>query len=492
MDANRPAAVATGVPQLFVDDGMVTGMHGLVRTLHPGKKLEQPVLTPDRPWEGKRTYIYGTVHHDRESGRFRMWYLSRIGRGNEHRSPEMRERQGDLILYATSADGLHWEKPDLGRLPFDGSRANNIIAFDKHSPSLIIDPTAPNPDERYRMMAWDWRSAQRGYWIAHSADGIDWQEYPLNPVLAGGDEIDEILETVTLARRPEDGAYFAFHRRWGNDPFQRRLIAVATSQDFRHWSAPRTILEPDEQDDRWTLDRDQRSEFYGMAGFCYGGQFLGFLPVFDVVLHSSIERARPPELRTEQSPWDGPIEAQLVHSRDGLNWHRFTDRSPIIPRGERGSFDAGCILCSADRPVIHGDEVWHYYTGINTTHGGPLPPKVCAIGRVSWRLDGFVSLDAGPFEGWVRTAPFAADGRRLAVNADLSAGLSAGRLVVEALDGNGAVLDGYGAGDCAPLRADGVRQQVTWGGRERLPAGRPVALRFRLQDGELYGFRLLE
>ena len=192
---------------------------------------------------------------------------------------------------------------------------------------------------------------------------------------------------------------------------------MATSPDFLHWSAPRTILAPDARDDEWVQDDEQRSEFYGMAGFCYGGQFLGFLPAFDVMVHSTHERDREPELRTEPSPWKGPLAAQLVHSRDGLNWHRFGDRSPIIPRGARGSFDAGCILCSADRPLVQGDEVWHYYTGINTMHGGPMPPKQCVIGRVSWRLDGFVSLDAAAFEGQVETVPLATAGGRLVVNA---------------------------------------------------------------------------
>ena len=142
------------------------------------------------------------------------------------------------------------------------------------------------------------------------------------------------------------------------------------------------------------------SKFFGRSALRHSCRVAGKrLAQFDVIVHSTHEHDREPELRTEQSPWEGPLAAQLAHSRGGLNWHRFGDRSSIIPRGARGSFDAGCILCSADRPLVHGDEVWHYYTGINTMHGGPMPPKRCVIGRVSWRLDGFVSLDAGAFEG---------------------------------------------------------------------------------------------
>lgn len=159
-DQNEALAIGAE-PQLFVDDTIVSAKCGVVRKLHPGKKLAQPVLLPDRPWEGGRVYIYGTVHYDADAQQFRMWYLTRIGRGSQHRAPGLRELQGDLILYATSSDGLNWEKPELGLHEFDGSRANNILLFDKHSPTVIVDETA-DPSERYKMAAWDWSRDQFG------------------------------------------------------------------------------------------------------------------------------------------------------------------------------------------------------------------------------------------------------------------------------------------------------------------------------------------
>ena len=75
--------------------------------------------------------------------------------GQQQRAPGLRERQGDIVLYATSADGIHWEKPNLGRHEFDGSRDNNILFFDKHSPTVIVDADAA-PDQRYKMACWNW------------------------------------------------------------------------------------------------------------------------------------------------------------------------------------------------------------------------------------------------------------------------------------------------------------------------------------------------
>ncbi len=502
MPASESALAVGSATQLFIDDEMVSAKHGVVRTLHPARKLEQPVLRADRPWEGRRVYIYGSVYYDSGAGLFRMWYNTRLGRGHERRAPGLRSRTGDIILYATSEDGIHWVKPNLGRHEFDGATSNNILLFDKHSPTVIVDAAA-RPDRRYKMACWNWEEGNDGYWVAFSADGLDWRGYDGNPILL---DDDEILEAVTVARHPKTGEYFGFHRRWGDvRGHVRRLVAVATSRDFKTWAGRGVCLVPDELDDAWCQDPGQRTEFYGMSGFVYGDQFLGFLPVFDVIRDARGESGMPASVAADgssglhapaaisesgaeidQAPWDGPIAAQLVHSRDGRSWHRFEDRTPIIPRGEPGSFDAGCILCSADRPLVRGDEVWHYYTGVSTMHGGPMPPKTISIGLAKWRLDGFVSLDAGHFGGMVETVPLQLSANGLEVNVDARDG----SLAVEALSASGEPLAGLTREDCQAVQSDGVRQVVRWRGEPRLPVGQPLRLRFLLQNARLYSFRI--
>ena len=94
---------------------------------------------------------------------------------------------------------------------------------------MIVDETA-DPSERYKMAAWDWSHDQFGYWVAHSADGLVWNEYDVNPILMNS---TETLEAITVAHDRHAGEYFAFHRRWGDiGGFDRRLIAVCTSRNF--------------------------------------------------------------------------------------------------------------------------------------------------------------------------------------------------------------------------------------------------------------------
>ena len=450
---------------LFVDDSAISSKRGVVRTLHPARKTHEPVLVPSRPWEGQRVYTYGTVHYAPESRLFKMWYMCRAEAGPRNRAPGLRlGGEGDLVLYATSDDGLHWEKRVLGLHEFDGSRQNNIV-FDVHSPSVIVDTGESDPEKRYKMVGVG--GPARNYWAAHSADGLTWNDYPVNPVIAGSD-------TVTTVRDPSTGDYLAFHKRRAPvRGHERRVVWLAASPDFQTWSESKLILVPDEEDDTWVRRPEQRTEFYVLSGFPYGGGFLGLLSVFRV------------EAVPEQGPNDGPVDVQLTHSRDGREWERFEDRSPIIPLGAPGSYDSGCILGVSNPPVIYDDEVWVYFTAINVTHGSPMPPKRITIGRASWRLDGFVSLDAGPAGGVVETVALELDGDRLEVNADASEG----SLAVEVLSAAGDPLSGFGRESCRAIDSDGVRHIVAWDGGDRLPTDRPLRLRFHLQNAQLYSFR---
>jgi hypothetical protein len=207
------------------------------------------------------------------------------------------------------------------------------------------------------------------------------------------------------------------------------------------------ILAPDAQDDAWAGGLNQRIEFYDMSGFPHGGQFLGLLAVLRVTQVRDRRQVAP-----EQSPVDGPREIQLVYSPDGLEWRRYSDRCYVISRGEPGSYVAGSILGVSNPPVVYNDEVWEYYTAMTTTHGGALPEKRMSIGRASWRLDGFVSLD-GDFQGGiVETVPLIISGNRLEINVDASHA----RAAVEVLSADGRVLPGYALEDCRAICSDEV------------------------------------
>src|SRR4030095_1486904 len=94
--------------QLFVDDFLIAETT-LKRTFHLAKyHPASPVLKPDQPWEvenpdqGAAMVFSDGVWHDPKDGLFKMWYL--VG-------------ESASTGYATSRDGIRWEKPSLDVRP---------------------------------------------------------------------------------------------------------------------------------------------------------------------------------------------------------------------------------------------------------------------------------------------------------------------------------------------------------------------------------------
>jgi hypothetical protein len=443
---------------LFVDDANIARSENVTRRTHAAQKLDRPVLEGDKPWENGRVYIYGTTHRDPATGEFRMWYGS-----------------PGKMLYATSPDGLHWTKPELDVADYDGQPTNIVIAK-TNGGAVVVDEIDPDPARRYKALIAE-PIRVGGFQGYVSADGIHWTPVKDERILTVGSEMGHLI------RDPATRKYFAYIRPYPPKHFpksmkQRRLGAVATSEDFVHWSEMQVCLTPDAVDDAWVKSAEQRTEFYAMNGFAYGRSYLGIVPLFRIErIHDTIGK--------EQSKFDGPMEGQLIASRDGLSWQRLADRNPVIPSGR--DWDRS-IMNVATTPIVVGDEVWHYYTAINTTHGSSRPPKTITLGLAKRRLDGFVSLDAGPDEAIVETTPIAGRTGRLEINATPSGG---GSVTVEVVDVAGKPLAGYAAEDCIPLTTDAIRHNVRWKQHETLPSDAPFRLRFRFRNASLYSYTIV-
>ena len=119
--------------QLFLDDWLVDSSDNIRWVLHSPERREAAIRV-DRPWED--IYMYNPVVI-KDGHRYRMWYRAKY------------VERPFLTAYAESLDGIHWVKPSLGLIEFDGSRDNNIIwpipGADGRSFSVFKDE---NPDAR--------------------------------------------------------------------------------------------------------------------------------------------------------------------------------------------------------------------------------------------------------------------------------------------------------------------------------------------------------
>jgi hypothetical protein len=439
---------------LFLDDAMVDRTWGMTRVLQQVRKYPgNPIMRPETPAEGWSINLYGTVLRD-DDGTFRMWYQG-YGSGGYH------------ALYATSRDGVHWERPILGLVEHEGSRDNNLISTDMALVNVMLDPRDPDPARRYKSLYFarlGLKPAAR-VCVAFSPDGLAWTPYAGNPVLEG------TSDTHTLLGWDDAAGCYAAYTRPGIRSIEGRIrvIGRSTSADFIHWNEPEIVLAPDGGD-------PPALEFYGMPVFRHEGLYIG-LPW----AYHAYEEEEPVRMEAE-------VDAQLAVSRDGVRWERVGDRRPFIPRGGPGTFDARGIY-TALAPVRVGDELWFYYGGAATYHNDGSRRASYSLGLAKIGLNRFVSLESSrDQEGWVLTKPFTCDGTRLTVNADAAGG----HVAVAVLDEEGRQIPSYHRIDSVLIDGDGVAQPVSWRERQTLAAlvGERIRLKFYVRDAKLFAYTL--
>ena len=88
------------------------------------------------------------------------------------------DTQGSVMCLATSEDGIHWERPSLGLVEFDGSTDNNILPTKEGVPPTpaFQDLREADPAKRYKALRMIGDTQTRGmqYDLFYSPDGINW------------------------------------------------------------------------------------------------------------------------------------------------------------------------------------------------------------------------------------------------------------------------------------------------------------------------------
>jgi predicted GH43/DUF377 family glycosyl hydrolase len=466
-------AVLAGPPKgpwrrLFLDAWAMEEQQGLTRVFHAAEKYSgNPVLKGDKPWDSVQAaitgpYVYGTIAWD--GGKLRMWYQV-LNKGNQ-------------VGYAESRDGIHWTKPDLGIIDFNGSKANNFCLSGSqrevgggecHNPSVIRCPGPTDPQKRYALYGFDNKAGHAR--VAYSPDGLHWTYVPeteKTPLFKSSDVVNFFYDpyqeryTVTWKTRSRRG----------------RAVGVAWSEDGLKWTKPYEgpIFAADD------LDPDA-TQIYGMPAFPYQGLYVGLPWMYHARYFKSGEYSVK-KLHEAQEGSPRTMEVQLAWSWDLINWTRAPGRPQFIPRGAKGQWDSGMVY-TARAPVLVGDKLYFYYSGSDGLHDDRRVNA--AIGLATLRLDGFCSMRADESEGWLisRRDPF----RKPAVTINARTGTN-GYVVAEILDRRNKVVPGFSKQDCGAFSGDSVRHELKWKTAQFTNAQKAndYKIRFWLKNAELFSY----
>jgi len=452
--------------QLFCDRRFITGAKGISLEMHAPRKAG-PVLLPDMAWEKQHIGSYVSVVED--GGLYKLWYMSFAGKG------------GGRLCYATSGDGISWERPKLGRVEFAGSRENNIVIGSFREGAVFLDPVAPAA-QRFKTLAsygGDRPSAlgtstSGTLMLMTSPDGIDWNaEYPVLPFHP---DSQNCLFWDTRLKK-----YVAYLRGW--NPLR---VAVRAEIDKD------AILKP------WPYSKAENPRYLWRI-FPWGGSWPATLSTeYPTVLRcdranediytpnvqqypwaddayfafpSIFRHTAPPG--SEPIPMAGVLEVQCAVSRDGIRFDRM-DRKAYIPRGLPDDHDSHNAYMGLGM-VRRDGEIFQYYAGGGTDHASSKPGP-SALMRVVQRLDGFISAGAGTAGGEFVTPLLRGGGEKLILNIDTGA---TGSAWVEA------VAEGQSV-PSERIVANDTRFAVKF--IRPLPA-QPSRLRFKLDNARLYAFQ---
>lgn len=440
--------------QLFVDDFLIE-KSSLSRVFHPAQyHPASPVLIPDKPWEQGSTVHGGGptampfsdgVWYDPADSLFKMWYMGGYC---------------SATCYATSKDGIHWNKPVLDVQP----GTNIVLSTGRRDSSLVwLDLEEADPARRYKMYLNDDPQGIQGK-IFLSADGIHW-----------GDAVARVTPCTSdrnsFFRNPFRGVWvYSIKDRVNNLGRNRRYREHPDLLEGANWSADELV--PWVGADRLDPQRNEiktQPELYNLDAVAYESIVLGLFTIW----------------RGQPSDRAKPNEVVLGYSRDGFNWHR-PERNAFIPVSERyGDWNWGNVQSAGGGCLVVGDKLYFYVSG-RAGEKGTTKSGVCSTGLAILRRDGFASMRAGSSEETLTTSPVVFKGKYFFVNVDAVNG----ELRIEALDENGKVIASFSKAKCKPIRSDKTLQMVTWEGGRDLGKliGKRVRFRFYLKNGDLYSF----
>jgi hypothetical protein len=244
-----------------------------------------------------------------------------------------------------------------------------------------------------------------------------------------------------------------------------RDMRTSTSKDFVHWTEPQYLEYGSAPAEHW-------NHFSVIPYFRAPHIYIGFG-----------ERLTTTRDDFENHPASGISDEVFLSSRDGVNFDRSFMEAWIRPGLDVKSWvHCGVSVCWG--LLQTGPEELSVY-GIRNYY---QPDRTSYLQRGTLRLDGFVSVNAPYAGGEFITKPLKFEGRELVINFSTS---TVGTVRVELLDAEGSPIEGFTLDDCEEIYGDRIEHVVTWKGGSDVSclAGKPVRMRFVMNDADLYSIR---
>lgn len=459
--------------------------------------LHRPVLREkcfsfDAEWEGCGCNFFNFFYDD-EIGKYRLYYLA--WRTNEKGAMQ----NGLRACYTESDDGIHWVRPSLGIMEYNGSKDNNILLDKEHHPRLDNffvfrddNPACP-PEERYKAIL---RKVNRGdpkevhcdfaLQCLVSPDGIHFQDgWPIH--------LHGAYDSLNVAFWDKEAQLYRCYFRWNHVPGDKtknekmglgiRDIRYMESKNFKTWTEPKLLDFSDGED--IPLYTNVVQPYYRAPHIQVGFptryiERKEWSKCYDVLCGKEKRIVR---METEDRFGLAVTDCVFMTARGTEVFTKY-DEAFIRPDAEcpenwvygdcypfYGMIETPSVLKGADPEIS-------LFLNMNHWMGLEYPTDVY---RYTIRCDGFVSRHAGAEEKVLITKPFTYDGTEMYANLETSARgymyftlTSSDGEKIESCEMFGNSIDkkiGFPDGEIARFR------------------GKEVTLQVRMLDADIYAIR---
>mmetsp|Transcript_13059 Transcript_13059/g.31995 ORF Transcript_13059/g.31995 Transcript_13059/m.31995 type:complete len:714 (-) Transcript_13059:391-2532(-) len=368
--------------QLFVDDYLIDSVENLKRWQEIPLELDGPVIKPTEDWED-RVGFPGSVTHN--GTHFMMHY--RIVRKDLAKAKGVHHlfnmTIADLIVAATSVDGVKWRKHRTELVDPDGKGHNGVMNFPSSDSCVMRDEYEPKARYRYKMTYNCFQNGWQRYEIdneyestyrfrrsidhtclATSPDGLHWEDH--GRIFGGATDTQPCL----WHESPGNYTYILrkdFHTSVAAREIRGTQIYTLSYEDFHeHLDADGPM--PFHLLSRFYLDRNTKLEryqhqIYAVTGSQISGVQFGIFSILDW------PRLPPEKAWKEATRRPFPkdiVMPYLATSRDAVkyNMHWVYRKEPLkLGKGNKFKY-----IATAAQIVSYDGYHWVYYTGNKRYH----------------------------------------------------------------------------------------------------------------------------
>ncbi|QDU82328.1 hypothetical protein Pla110_40830 [Polystyrenella longa] len=457
---------STSEKTLFAfDDHSIPWKNNLKLTMvKPEKHASNPLIPRGEKGavdEWAVQYYGSTIKHD---GLYKTWYIAA-----DNESLELIKKgkgfSGLRPAYAESDDGIHWRKPNLGLVEYNGSKNNNLVLIDPPDVAgihliVIHEEDDPDPTRQFKMLltvsAYVEGSKGSSTITLFSEDGLSWRSpTPLHFEEGYLPEEDLILPSINF----EQGGLFKYNGMY-HLPGQQfspsvwqpdgkrvgRVMVTLRSRDLIHWEESTALgfirgtaigkvgkVSEDEEAHLASSIWNRGNVQLGVYGLWHGAQ-----------------------------KWqERGLDLGFMLSNNGIHFREPERDYVFISAGEEGSWDEGGLLQGQGFHHI-GDRTYVYYGSWDLTK--PSYPPRGGVGAVSVERDRFGFLSAFNSEREARfvTAPVEPEGKSTKVILNVDQIDANSSIRIELLDELSQPIPGYSGSDAGTVSESGFHQVVNW------------------------------